>query len=119
MKSYWPCDLIFIILAFGIGFIFPWWNIFILSILWSYSLLASPAKIFLYVFLAFLTLILILGNNLLHVIEMKFVGEFANHLFFNYLLALLTAILFSTICMLFASLAKDLRLNINRSFKQP
>ena len=108
MKSYWLSDFIFLILISGIGFIFPWWSVFLLCILWSLADLASSRKILVCVFSTYLSMILTLGESLIKALDFSFILNTTFPLVLNYFLAALAALFFSVACALLASLTKDL-----------
>ncbi len=106
MKSYWLIDLIFLSLVAGIGFIFPWWSVFVICFLWSYFKIAKASKIMISVFVTYLIMILVFGNRLLKVVDFNF-GKMES----NYLIAVGVSLLFSIACALIASLATHAQVN--------
>ncbi len=97
-------NILFLFLVSVIGFVLPWWTLFILCFMWSYLRFGRTPEIMLIVFFSHACLISYFGGNLLMVLNLMFVKNtwMTSHVF-----ALSIAFVFAGISGLISSLAKD------------
>ena len=99
-------DFILFTLVSGIGFILPWWSVFIICFFWAFLKLASPLRILATVFMSYSLLIALLGHDLIQVLKIPN---------FKYAMIPLVALIFSLICFCVSQLATEL----NKMLKKP
>jgi hypothetical protein len=97
-------DLIFLTLVSGVGFIVPWWSVFIICFCWAFLRIASPRRIFISVLISYGVLIGALGFNLIEVLKISN---------FKYGLVPLIALIFAFICFCVSQLALELKKQFN------
>ena len=98
-------DFVLLSLVSGLGFILPWWSIFIICFFWAYLELASPIRIFVSVFLSYCVLIASLGHNLIQVLKVPN---------FKFALVPLSALLFALLCFCVSQVARELKKNLEK-----
>ncbi len=105
MKNLIP-DLVFLSLVSGVGFILPWWSVFIICFFWAYLELGTPSRIFVCVFISFCVLIASLGHNLIQVLKVSNL---------KYAMIPLSALLFALVCFCVSQAAHELNKILQKS----
>ncbi len=92
-------DLVLFILVSGIGFIFPWWSLFILCFAWGYFNLSEVRNIFIAVLISHSILILFEGMDLIQVLKLSQI---------KYLLVPVAGLIFAAVSAVLAKTGREL-----------